>query len=285
MDRIFTLTTFLFDPLHHFWDRERTQKRVAAGLVAVFIISLLLVELNRMGWAPSWLGWFPYTSHFEAVHIAFGLVLIIEVVSLIFTLPCSISKAVGKQFEILALILLRGAFKLLASFPEPIQVVGNEDLVLRIAADGAGALAIFTLLGIYRTLQRPDEEFKKGEAIFHFVSSKKLVALGLLVIFVGLSIHHVVLHFKGLPTPEFFPAFYTVLVFSDILLVLIAQRFLPHFRAVFRNSGFALATLFIRLALTAPVYYNAVLGVCAALYAMLLTLIYNSFYAPKRNQP
>jgi hypothetical protein len=28
-----------------------------------------------------------------------------------------------------------------------------------------------------------------------------------------------------------------------------------------------------------------VLGVCAALYAMLLTLIYNSFYAPKRNQP
>lgn len=51
---------------------------------------------------------------------------------------------------------------------------------------------------------------------------------------------------------HFFQNFYTVLIFSDILLVLIAQCFQPGFRAVFRNSGYALATLLIRLALTAP---------------------------------
>ncbi|MGE4291326.1 MAG: hypothetical protein AB7E32_03855 [Desulfovibrio sp.] len=285
MNRLFTLATFLFDPLHYHWEKETTQKTVAGLLVALFLLALGVIELNRNGWAPSWLGWFPYTSHFEAVNLAFGFVLVLEVISLIFTLPCSISKAVGKQFEILALILMRGTFKQLAYFPEPIHVVGNEDLVLRIAADGGGALLIFALLGAYRLLQRPDEEFKKGEAIFHFVSAKKVVALGLLGIFIGLSIQHGVLHLMGKPTPEFFPAFYTVLVFSDILLVLIAQHFLPHFRAVFRNSGFALATLFIRLALTAPVYYNAVLGVGAAVYALLLTLVYNTFYAPKRNRP
>lgn len=281
MDRLFTIVTFIFDPLHYHWERESTQKTVAAILIAFFLLALGAIELNRQGWAPSWMSWFSYTSHFEAVNLAFGFVLILEVISLIFILPCSLSKAVGKQFEILALILMRGTFKQLSYFPEPIHVVGNEDFVMRIAADGMGALIIFALLGIYKILQRPDDEFKKGEAIFRYVAAKKLVALGLLVIFAGLSVQHTLLYFRGGETPEFFPAFYTVLIFSDILLVLIAQRFLPHFRAVFRNSGFALATLFIRLALTAPVYYNAVLGVGAAVYALLLTLVYNSFYTTK----
>ena len=248
----------------------------------IFLLALGAIELNRQGWNPDWLKWFPYTSHFEAVNLAFGFVLVLEVISLIFTLPCSISKAVGKQFEILALILLRGTFKQLSYFPEPIQVVGNEELVWRIAADGLGALVIFALLGIYRLQQRTDEEFKKGEAIFRFVSAKKIVALGLLAIFAGMAVQHFLLLAQAKPVPEFFPAFYTVLVFSDILLVLIAQQFLPRFRAVFRNSGFALATLFIRLALTAPIYYNALLGVGAAIYALGLNMVYNYFYARKR---
>lgn len=285
MDRFYTLTTFIFDPLHHFWEREATQKFVAATLVVFFLLSLAVIELNRQGMSPSWLGWFDYTSHFEAVNLAFGFVLLMEIVSLIFTLPCSISRAVAKQFEILALILLRGTFKQLSYFPEPIQVVGNEELVLRIAADGAGALIIFALLGVLRLVQKPDEDFKKGEAIFRFVAAKKMVALGLLTIFIGLCVQHVGFHFQGSDSATFFPAFYTVLVFSDILLVLIAQRFSPDFRAVFRNSGFALATLLIRLALTAPVYYNAILGVGAAVYALSLTLVYNVFYARKRKQP
>ena len=38
----------------------------------------------------------------------------------------------------------------------------------------------------------------------------------------------------------------------DILVVLIFQCFRPSFQAVFRNSGYALCTLFIRLALATP---------------------------------
>lgn len=283
MDRLFTYATFVFDPLHEFWERESTQKFVAALLVVFFLLSLGVIELNRQDLAPQWLHWFPHTSHFEAVNLAFGFVLLMEIIGLIFTLPCSISLAVAKQFEILALILLRGTFKQLSYFPEPIQVVGNEELVYRIAADGAGALLIFALLGVLRMLPKPYEGSKKGASIFRFVAAKKLVALGLLVFFFGLCFEHALHHFQHAPTPDFFPAFYTVLVFSDILLVLIAQRYAPSFRAVFRNSGFALATLFIRLALTAPVYYNAILGVSAAIYALLLTLVYNVFYHRSRH--
>lgn len=278
MNRIFVYTTYLFDPLHQFWERERTQRAVAAVLIVVFLLSIGAIELKRQGMFPQALDHIPTTSHFFAVNVAFSLVLILEVISLIFTVPCSISKSVGKQFEILALIMLRNSFKKLIELPEPINVSGHMDTLIGIGVDGGGALLIFALLGVYRLLIRKDSGLKRGEVLFRYVAAKKMVALVLLCIFLGMGVHMLV--FPG-KTHEFFSSFFTVLVFSDILLVLIAQHFLPRFRAVFRNSAFALATLFIRLALTAPPYWDVALGLGAAVFAVLLTLVYNGFYVPK----
>lgn len=281
MNRIFTLTTYIFDPLHNFWENERTQRTVAGILIAVFLLTLAAIELKRQGLLPMWLDALPTTSHFFAVNVAFTLVLILEVISLIFIVPCSLSKAVGKQFEILALILLRNSFKKLIELPEPINISGHSDTLLAIGADGLGAVAIFALLGIFRMLIKNDLAMKKGEVLFRYVAAKKMVALTLLGIFMFMGIRMAVEAINGKPASDFFSAFYTVLIFSDILLVLVSQHFLPRFRAVFRNSGFALATLFIRLALTAPPYWDVALGVSSAIFAVLLTLVYNGFYAPK----
>lgn len=76
---------------------------------------------------------------------------------------------------------------------------------------------------------------------------------------------------------DFFSIFYTVLIFGDILLVLVALRYSSNYYVVFRNSGFALTTVVIRLALTAPPYINVALGVGAALFAIGLTAAYNTF--------
>ena len=65
----------------------------------------------------------------------------------------------------------------------------------------------------------------------------------------------------------FFPVFYTVLIFSDILIVLLSHTYQPAFQSVFRNSGYALATLLIRFALGAPAYYAPALGVAAMAFA------------------
>lgn len=283
MNRIFTAVTYVFDPLHSFWENDRTQRAVAGMLIAVFLLTLAAIELKRQALLPASLDFLPTTSHFYAVNVAFTLVLIMEVVSLIFTVPCSISKSVGKQFEILALILLRGSFKKLIALPEPIDITGNIDIILSIGADGLGALGIFALLGVYRMMIRQDRGLKKGPVLFRYVAAKKIVALSLLGIFMFMGAHMAWEVLLGRPTHDFFGAFYTVLIFSDILLVLIAQRFLPRFRAVFRNSGFALATLIIRFALTAPVYWDVVLGLSAAAFAVLLTLVYNAFYSPKED--
>lgn len=279
MEHLVSSINLIFDPLNRFWEKKKTHQWASGILVIIFLLALVAIELNRQGVLPGYLSDKIPRSHYLAINIAFTLVLIIEVVSLIFTLPCSLSRALGKQFEILALIFLRSSFKELSELPEPISVIGHMDVLWRILADGAGAIAIFALLGLYtKLLRKLDDSLMPGIALVRFVAAKKLVAIAILLIFAGMGIINSWLLVTGQAVFHFFQHFYTVLVFSDVLLVLVAQCFLPEFRAVFRNAGYAMATLLIRLALTAPPYYNVLIGISSVLFAVLLTLIYNMFY-------
>jgi hypothetical protein len=238
----------------------------------------VLIELNRSVLGET-LSWFPYTSHFEAISLAFSLVLAIEVISLIFVIPCSISRALGNQFEILSLILLRNAFKELSYFPEPIEVMGNLDSLYRILSDAGGALAVFALLGLYRwMLRRHKDAITEPKDLRRFVSFKRLVALGLLVSFFLLAVHDAAQWLNTGRASQFFPEFYTLLIFSDILIMLLSQRYLPTYQAVFRYSGFALSTLLIRLALTAAPFYDALIGTASVVFAVLVTFVYNRLF-------
>ena len=282
MDQVFERLTYIFDPLHHFWEHERMHRRFALGLIVVFLGALAGIELNRRGLLPGGLAALAPTNHFHAVNLAFTLVLILEVISLIFTLPCSFSRSVGKQFEILSLILLRDAFKELSHFTEPITVGTELTQVLHILGYGFGALAVFALLGVYYRIQ-PARKQDMGlpHDLFRFVAAKKGIALLLLGTFVTLGLNNLYNKFAGLPHIDFFPVFYTLLIFTDILVVLISQCFRPSFHAVFRNSGYALSTLFIRLALAAPAMYDVALGIVAALYSIALTLAWTRVFTTK----
>lgn len=278
MDRFFERLTFIFDPLHHFWEHERMHRRLALGLILVFLGAMAVIELNRQGLLPAPLAAHTPTNHFHAVNLAFTLVLILEVISLIFTLPCSFSRSVGKQFEILTLILLRDAFKELSYFPEPITVTELTP-VLHILGYGFGALVVFALLGVYYRIQ-PVKKQDMGlpHDLFRFVAAKKGIAILLLAVFVILGLANFYNRLAGLPHIEFFPVFYTLLIFTDILVVLISQCFRPSFHAVFRNSGYALCTLFIRLALAAPPMYDVALGIVAVVFAIALTLAWTKVF-------
>lgn len=285
MDAIFSLFARIFDRIHRFWEGEKTHKLVSTLLVLIFILSLGVIEMNRQGWLPEPFESKIASSHYMAINIAFTLVLVLEVISLIFALPGSMSKALGKQFEILALIFLRSAFKELSVLPEPIDISGHPEVLWQILADGGGAVAIFALLGVFLTLRKKlDKVLTPGPSLDRFINAKKTVAFWLLVVFGFLVFLDIHLLLTGGSHFDFFHYFYTILIFSDILLVLIAQTFLPQFAALFRNSGYALATLLIRLSLTAPVYYNVLIGVCSITYAVILTLVYNRFYTIRKKQ-
>ena len=280
MTTIYEKITYIFDPLHHLWEHEKIHRKISIALVVFFLVSLVAIELNRRLLLPPRLAGRVPKNHCVAVQAAFTVVLILEVISLIFTLPCSFSRSVGKQFESLSLILLRNAFKELSYFPEPITFEGNQQAILHILSDGFGALLIFALLGYYYRIQsRGADDKMRAEVLYGFIAAKKGIALVLLAVFVFMGLQNIFTTLSGRAGGDFFHEFYTLLILTDILVVLISQCFQPSFYAIFRNSGFALATLTIRLALAAPPFFNVLLGVAAALFAILLTLVSRSLFA------
>lgn len=279
MNKLTFLLVRVFDRVQTFSESEPAHKFVGQGLVLFFLAALALIELNSLDLLPPGLGEHISRNSFDAVTQTFTLVLMLEVVELVFSLPRSTSRSVGKQFEILALILLRDAFKELTHLPVPIELAGHTDVIMNIALDGAGALAVFVLLGAYKYAQRCAPRHWAPAILAKFITAKKLVALLVLCAFVAMGALDVWHFLRGEPTTDIFHDFYTLLIFTDILIVLIAQRYMPEFHAIFRNSGFALSTLFIRMALTAPPVLSVLMGVGAMVFAVGLTFASNRFYA------
>ncbi len=267
----------VFDALHARWEDVAARRTLGTGLVLAFVGALVVIELNRQGWVPGPMAPILPTNHFAAVGLAFTLLLIIEVLGLVWTLAESVANSVGKQFELLSLILLRKAFLEFGNFGEPIVWAEVSDSLLHLLADAAGALLIFVIVGFYYRVQRHRQITRGGREENSFVAAKKVVGLLLLATFLALGVDYIWKDLRGLEAYPFFEAFYLILIFADILIVLISLRYSYSFRVVFRNSGFAIATVMIRLALTAPPYVNALLGVGAALFALGISLAYNAF--------
>ena len=279
MNRLTYPLVRLFDQIQAYAEAEETHRRVGQGLVVFFLASLALIELNSLSLLPEPLAHAVSLNRFDAVTQTFTLVLVLEVVELVFSLPRSTSRSVGKQFEILALILIRNAFKELTHLPVPISLTGHTDVLINIGLDGAGALTVFALLGMYKYAQRCAPRHWAPTILAKFITAKKLVALLVLFAFLFMGVYDAYLLLRGEPTFDIFHDFYTLLIFTDILIVLIAQRYMPEFHAIFRNSGFALSTLFIRMALTADTMLAVIMGVGAMVFAVGLTYASNRFYA------
>ncbi len=271
----------IFDWLEERWESAAARRFVAAALVAAFLATLAAVELARRGWLPPALAAAAGQNHFHAVQVAFYLLLAYEVLGLVFGLARSVSNATGKQLEIFSLILLRQSFEAFGHLVEPLGWEQLRGAVAQMASDGAGALAIFVTLGFYYRLQRhrPASGSDPRDRA-RFIAAKKAIALLLLAVFLLVGGRVIVTQaFLGRPT-GFFEEFYTLLIFADILIVLFSVRYSSTYRVVFRNSGLAVSTVLLRLALSAPVPVNAALGVAAALFATGLTLAYNAFGVP-----
>lgn len=269
--------TDVFDLLHSVWERPFVQKGLAFLTLIIYVVALAGIEANRQGWIPAEWNLHVPRSHFEAIHLAFTLILCMEVLSLIFIIASSTSSAVGKQFEILALILLRNAFKELSNLPEPISVADPFGPVGHIAISAVGALIIFSALGVYMHMDRGLRFLNLPEVRMRFVMSKKLLSLVLLAVCCVIGVQDAWLFFVRHEEPHFFETVYTTLIFADIALVLISQRYMPGFYAVFRNSGFVIGTLLMRLALSAPSPWDTVISAFAAAYVLALTWVTSKF--------
>lgn len=286
MTLLFRFSNQIFDAFEAWWEGAEARRMVAYVLIGGFLLSLVFIEANRKGLLPSPMAATVPTNHFAAIDVAFTLFLVVELVGLVVGLATSVADTAGKQFEVFSLILLRRSFKELVAFDrEPIQwtfEVGRE-AVQFVVVDATGALFIFLTLGLYYTLQQHRPITQTPAQQEQFVAQKKLVANVLLLVLAGLGLYAAVRPLAvGEPVP-FFNTFYTVLIFSDVLIVLISLRYSTTYHVVFRNSGFAVATVMIRLALAGPRYLGTALGVGAALYNVGVAAAYN-YVTPAMNR-
>lgn len=266
-----------FDALERGWESHRTMRAIGTTLSLTFVIALAVIEMNRQGILPEPLAGIIPMNHFHAVDLALTLLLFFEVIGLVFTLARSVASSVGKQFEILCLILVRQSFKEFKAFTEPIEWLHVKAVVVNMLAVAFGALVVFVILGFYYKLQKHLPITHDSDDIWSFVALKKLIALSLFFLFAIIGTYDLWHFALGRTTLPFFETFYTILIFSDVLIVLISLRYSSTFHVVFRNSGFAVATVFLRLALTSPHQIKAALGIVSALFALGLTLAYNTF--------
>ena len=277
--RLLNGTGSFFDLLEKRWERLTTQRRVASALVIVFLAGIALVEARRIPWLSAELVERLPSNHFEAILLPFTLLLLAEVISLVFAIAQSVAIAVGKQLEIMSLILIRQSFKELTYFPEPIvwDLASSEvpRRVLYILSDASGALVIFALLVVYFNMQTHQPISRDPDDQSSFVGAKKLIALALLASLVIIATEVVWAWVSAGQEHSFFEIFYTILIFADVLIVLISLRYSVAYPVVFRYFGFAVATVLIRLALTAPRVVDAGLGVVATVFAIALTWVYN----------
>ena len=267
----------LYDGVCGWWRQPLVSRRLYGLLMFFFACSVPLFWLNKMGLLPGELAAMLPSNQYYAIQLAFTLILAMEVVELILAVAESVTLAVSKQLEIMSLIMLRDAFTDISLLHHPMQVMEDMHLLLQMAAVAVSGLLLF----VFRALFMKTRYLRRySAALPSYIRAKKCIALILLsiIVVVGVADVHGFL-FSGRPS-MFFETFYTLLIFTDILLLLTGQYYLPSFHVTFRNSGYAVSTLLMRIALSAPQVVSAGLCVMAGMYVLALAWATSRFAPP-----
>ena len=272
MNRLLSAHLSAFDWLDHHWESSRSTRWISNLVVGFFILGSIVPLLIFLEVPIP----FPAISPFFAVEIAFTILLVFEILGLIFLLSKSVADSIGKQFEIISLLLLRDAFKEFGHYMGDLN--WEPELLLELlpmVADGFGAVLIFGMTGLFYRTQKHQKITQSNEEQAEFIAVKKMISLYLALVFILIVILDVTRAFNTGLVSFSIQSFYTLLIFTDIFILLFSLRYSSKYYNLFRYSSFALATLFLRLTISAPAYYNVLLAVIAGALVLGVTYIYN----------
>lgn len=219
-------------------------------------------------------------SPLDALYTPFSILLAYEVYQLIRAIPESFSTAVGKQFEIVTLLVVRDIFKRLSELEFSGDWTIDSELKL-IVLECLTFITLFTTSLIYRANSNTDTtvDFKDNE-LLNFVQNKQKIAVVLLATYLIVAIFSFtnwvisVSEGDGSVTREiFFLDFFTILILADILILLISYGYSTDFTNLARNTGFILSTVVLRVAIGATGVSSMVLFVLGGLLGIAVLVI------------
>lgn len=234
----------------------------------------------------------------SALYTPFSIILIYEVYLLVFYLPKSITNYIGKQYEIITLILIRKIFYDLSNLEFSknwFSIQGD----LQFTVDIVATLLLFTLIFLFYKIDQKNrtessaislktEKYIKIKSLFAsllvpIIIVLALFSLGSWVYETGLNPEDVGSSLKSLNS-IFFDDFFTVLILTDVLLLLFSFLQTNQFSRVIRNSGFIISTVLLKLSFSADGILNTILIVVAVSFGVLILLIYNKFNLLKQSR-
>ena len=229
-----------------------------------------------------------------AIYTPFSFILLYEVYLLIYYLPKSFTTYIGKQYEIMTLIVIRRLFKDLSNLTLTTDWF-NLKYDLQFTYDLATSILMFFLIYLFYVQSKitydskPLNQSQVG-AVSRFVKIKKVIATALVPIFILLAIYSFVDWSIKIIDPVvsssssfaninniFFEQFFTFLIFADVILLLFSFFLTDEFHKVIRNSGFIISTILIRLSFSITGLLNNILIVCAIIFGLLIILVHNKF--------
>ena len=288
-----------FEKLYALFLSEKTKRisesvivKIAIGSFVLHLLLIALVDLQILK-INDYSGLLK--NPIVAIYTPFSFILVYEVYLLVFYLPKSITKYIGKQYEIITLIVIRRTFKDLSKleFTADWFNVKND---LQFTYDIIATLVLFFLILIFYRLNAKKEANDRAEKaapsveMLEFIKIKRGMAMCLVPIFLLLavfnfghwlyenvfSISQIVDSIRDV-NKIFFDEFFTVLILIDVLLLLISFLHTDEFHKVIRNSGFIISTILIKLSFGIDGLLNILLTVAAVLIGVVILAIHNQY--------
>jgi hypothetical protein len=276
---------------------EKTKKQSERFIINIAIVSfvahLMVIFANDLGWIAVAQNNSLFTNPIAAIYTPFSFILIYEVYLLIYYLPKSMTIYIGKQYEIIMLIVIRRLYKDLSQLELSADWFSiKEDL--QFTYDIVGTIILFLLIHLFYKMNkfRVRKLLKLTETrpeIVRFIKIKKVIALILVPVFLVMaSIAFGQWAYQTLINPNqlgdlsninnlFFDEFFTVLILVDVLLLLFSFTHTDKFNKVIRNSGFVISTILVKLSFGAEGLLNSVLIISAVGFGVLILWIHMMF--------
>lgn len=261
-----------------------------------FIIHLLLIFLTKHCVFCQMQGLHLPTNYLRSIYTPFSIILFYEVLMLVVLLPKSIAVFIGKQYEIITLITIRSFFHDIAQYDLDKPEIHTLDFLQDISLDLVGALLLFFLTIVYYMIYKKTKKprttatFKKNR----FINIKKASALLLSILLLGLSvsslagwvteIYRVGAGRSSDPNAIFYKDFFNAMIFADVFLLILSIIYSGAYEVIFRNAGFVISTILVRISLTAEKPFNIYFALTATAFGVLLMALF-VFYTRQLHDP
>ncbi|MDI1317230.1 hypothetical protein [Flavobacterium sp.] len=289
MKKLSVTTENLFNKFLSETTKTKSEKVVVTIAIISFIVHLFLIFLVDFNWInPNDFSGL-LKSPMVAIYTPFSFILLYEAYLLVYYLPKSTTKYIGKQYEIITLIIIRRIFKDLYKLEFTSDWFSKKDNIL-FTLDVLAVLILFYLIYVFYKILEVKQRPKISIEVEKFIELKKIIATILVPLFLLLAIynfsHWIYENFYSLNQTAvsikntnkiFFEEFFTVLILIDVLLLLFSLFHTDKFNQVIRNSGFIISTILIKLSFNIDGVLNTIITVAAVLIGVLILYIHNKY--------